>query len=547
MKACVIQPPYSLDENRADELFNYKINALKSLDDSVDLIVLPEYSEVPVSVSTKEKVKFYHDKYIDQLLLECKNTAIRCGAVLFVNVLKTVNGKFRNTTIAIGSDGEIKGEYYKRHIPAGEKAIDVDYSYTEEYDKPYTLTIDGIKYAFLTCYDFYFYEAFAFIARENVDVIIGCSLQRSDPHDVIEFTCKFLAYNTNAYVVRSSVSFAEDSTVCGASMIVSPKGEVLTNLKGKFGIGYAEFDPKDKFYKPMGFGRPNGSHYEYIEEGRNPHQYRQSGSSLVKSNKDAPYPRVCAHRGFNTVAPENSMPALGSAVALGAEEIEFDIWATKDGKIVSIHDASINRVSDGDGVVFNSNYQDLLKYDFGSVYSEEYKGLKIVTFEEILKKFARRVIMNIHVKIWDRYAVLKKQNDPEYLTVDLKIDEILGLIEKYDCKDHVYFMTVSDEIAKKVIEEKGYSVCLGHDDSRPYEIVDRAINIGAKKVQLFAPYFNQEMIDKAKANDIKCNVFYADSKEDTNKYLSMGVDTILTNDYLRIAKVVEEYKNTQNK
>ena len=55
------------------------------------------------------------------------------------------------------------------------------------------------------------------------------------------------------------------------------------------------------------------------------------------------------------------------------------------------------------------------------------------------------------------------------------------------------------------------------------------------------------MIDKAKVNDIKCNVFYADTIEDTVKYLSMGVDTILTNDYLRISKVVEKYKNPQNK
>ncbi len=209
---------------------------------------------MPISTTTYQETEDFHNKYIDQLMKECKNTAKKHNAVLFVNVLELVEGKYRNTTIAIGRDGEIKGKYYKRHIPRGEKDIGVDYAYTEEYDKSYTLTIDGIKYAFLTCYDFYFYEAFSQIARENVDVIIGCSLQRSDLHDVIEFTCKFLAYNTNAYVLRSSVSFDEDSTVCGASMIVNPKGEVLANLKGKFGTAYAHFDPKDKYYKPKNLG-----------------------------------------------------------------------------------------------------------------------------------------------------------------------------------------------------------------------------------------------------------------------------------------------------
>lgn len=76
-----------------------------------------------------------------------------------------------------------------------------------------------------------------------------------------------------------------------------------------------------------------------------PWQYRPAGSAIVKSDKQAPYPRVCAHRGFPAIAPENSMPAYGAAVALGVDEIEFDLWPTKDGEIVSIHDDTLDRVS----------------------------------------------------------------------------------------------------------------------------------------------------------------------------------------------------------
>ena len=47
MKACVIQPPYSNDVSYCDEYFAYKLHQLDALDDSVDLIVLPEYSDVP--------------------------------------------------------------------------------------------------------------------------------------------------------------------------------------------------------------------------------------------------------------------------------------------------------------------------------------------------------------------------------------------------------------------------------------------------------------------------------------------------------------------
>ena len=150
----------------------------------------------------------------------------------------------------------------------------MDSDYTMEYSEPYILELEGIRFGFMTCYDFYFYEAFANIARNHVDVIIGCSLQRSDSHHAIETMCRFLAYNTNSYVIRSSVSFSEESEICGASMIVSPEGKVLANMKGRFGLESIEFDPKQKYYKAAGFGNPPASHYEYIEYGRKPWQYR---------------------------------------------------------------------------------------------------------------------------------------------------------------------------------------------------------------------------------------------------------------------------------
>ena len=67
-------------------------------------------------------------------------------------------------------------------------------------------------------------------------------------------------------------------------------------------------------------------------------------NGMVQNDKNMPYPRVCAHRGFNTIAPENTMPAFAAAIALGAEEIEFDLWATKDGELVTAHDSKLERV-----------------------------------------------------------------------------------------------------------------------------------------------------------------------------------------------------------
>lgn len=536
MKAVIIQPPYSRDVSFSDEYFNYKLDLLDKCNSSADIIVLPEYSDVPCATTGKEDTFYYHKKYIKILLDKCIETAKRCSALVFVNALFEINGNYRNTTYAIDKNGEIVGKYFKKHLPPLElNTLELDSDYTFEFSEPYVLEIDGLRYGFLTCYDFYFYESFARIARENVDIIIGCSLQRSDSHDAIETMCRFLAYNTNAYVIRSSVSFDEKSEICGASMVVNPRGKVLENMKGRFGMAEVEFDPNDKYLKPAGFGNPDAPHYEYIEFGRKPKQYRPAGSAIVLDDKTMPYPRVCAHRGFNGIAPENSLAAFGAAIAMGAEEIEFDLWTTKDGKWVSLHDCEIDRVSDGTGFVWDYTLEELKKFDFGVKFSEKFKGIKILTLEEILEKFSCHVVMNIHIKTQLERGLADEIYD------DDTIKELISTINKYDCAKHVYFMTVSEKLHAKLAElAPNIARCMGETFEENTNIVDKAIKCRCKKVQFFKPHFDKELVKKAKENGLICNVFWSDDEKEAKEFLEMGMDTILTNEYNTISQCIKK-------
>jgi len=532
MKVCIIQPPYSVEYERSEEYFEYEMELLEKCDDTMDIIVLPESADIPCHAGTKERDDESVEKFTEPLLKKVSETAKRCNAIVFVNGrYKTEKGN-RNTTYAFNRNGEIVGKYFKEHLVPNEVSkIKLDSDYTFEFTEPTVIEIEGIRFGFLICYDFYFYENFANIARQNVDVIIGCSHQRSDTHLALEIMSQFLAYNTNAYVLRSSVSMGEDSSVGGGSMVVKPTGEILLNMKSRVGMECVDIDINDKYYKPAGFGNPPAAHYEYIEQGRRPWKYRPAGSAIVKNDAIMPYPRVCAHRGFSTVAPENSMPAFGAAVAMGADEIEFDLWPTKDGEIVSIHDRSLDRVSDGNGLVTDHTLKELEELDFGVKFGEKFKGLKIVKFEDILKKFSSHVVMNVHVK-----PLSYTEPYPEDI-----MKKIVSLIKKYDAEKYVYFMLETDIQIKQFKEyAPEIPVCVGHLDSRPWDIVERAIEMGCEKVQLFKPFFNREMIDKAHLNGIICNVFWSDDVEETKEFLKMGIDTILTNDYNIISQVVKK-------
>ena len=528
MKVCIIQPKYSTDFLISDQCFAEQVKLMDMCDESVDLIVLPEACDIPCFAGSKENDRLSISKFNKLILDKASETAKRCNAIVFVNARSYEESSAgRNTTYVFDRSGEVIGKYFKQHLTLGEvRRLRLDSDYTFDHSEPMVIEVEGIRFAFLTCYDFYFYEAFANIARQNIDVIIGCSHQRTDSHLALEFMTQNLAYNTNAYVFRSSVSMGENSEIGGCSMVVAPNGEILVNMKSKIGIETVEIDPKAKFYKPAGFNNPPSAHYEYIEKGRRPWKYRPAGSAIVRYDEIMPYPRVCAHRGFKSILPENSLAAFGAAVAMGAEEIEFDLWCTKDGEIVSIHDSTLDRVSNGTGKIVDYTLSELREFDFGVKYGEAFREMKIPTFEEILKKFACHCIMNIHLKT--------AGETPEFL------DKIVKLIKKYDCEKYVYFMSGDDEILERLQKEyPDITRCCGGGKGK-WEIVERAIKYGCKKLQLMKKYFNQEMIDKAHENGIICNVFWSDDPEETESFLDMGIDVILTNDYHNISKVVSK-------
>ena len=542
MKDCVVQPEYSLDYSKSDELFSWEMEMLDRCDDSMDIIVFPEYSNVPAIARTKEEMLESYNKYSAPLMKKASETAKRCSATLFICcIYKTENG-LRNTIVGFDKNGKEAGHYYKQHLVRSEMYnYELDKEYTFDYSAPTIIEIDGVRYGFLICYDFYFYEMFANIARFNPDMIIGCSHQRSDTHYALRMMTKFCAYNCNAYVARSSVSLGEDSPVGGTSMIVAPDGTILADMENGVGFVTAELDPHKRHLKPAGFGNPLATHHSYIEDGRRPWKYRPAGSAIVRHDAVMPYPRICAHRGFNTVAPENSLPAFGAAIALGAEEIEFDLWETKDGEIVSIHDSRLDRVSDGTGFVWDYTYDELLKFDFGSKYSEKYAGLKILRFEEILKKFACHTVMNVHIKAPDDINPLPEE----------RLKKIIALIRQYDCEKYCYFMTGNPAILKQLADlAPDIARCAGACDNPrlPQEdLVDKAVKYGCKKIQLYKPFFGEnppdyleKVIKKAHENGVRVNIFWSDDPEETKKYIDMGIDTILSNDYQRNASVIKK-------
>jgi glycerophosphoryl diester phosphodiesterase len=109
-------------------------------------------------------------------------------------------------------------------------------------------------------------------------------------------------------------------------------------------------------------------------------------------------PLVVAHRGYSGIAPENTMAAFSAAVNKGVAWIECDIRRTKDGEFVVLHDASLQRTTNGSGYLRNIRWTEVKEFDAGSWFARKYNAERIPTLDLLLSKIPPEINLNLEIK-----------------------------------------------------------------------------------------------------------------------------------------------------
>ncbi|MFD4597559.1 glycerophosphodiester phosphodiesterase [Streptomyces sp. NPDC058464] len=139
---------------------------------------------------------------------------------------------------------------------------------------------------------------------------------------------------------------------------------------------------------------------------------------------DAAEPTVLAHRGASAYAPENTLAAVDKAAALGFTWVENDVQRTRDGRLVVIHDDSLQRTTDVEQVfpgrspwkVKDFTAAEIARLDAGSWFSRSYTGTRVPT----LAQYMRRIEHN-HEKL-----LLEIKNPELYPGIEQEILKLLG-------------------------------------------------------------------------------------------------------------------------
>ena len=108
--------------------------------------------------------------------------------------------------------------------------------------------------------------------------------------------------------------------------------------------------------------------------------------------------RVIAHRGLSARAPENTLASVEAAIQIGADMVEVDLVMTADGVAVCLHDATVDRTTDGSGRVRELSWEQVQGLDAGCWFASSFAGERIPSVAQVLGVARGRTLLNLELK-----------------------------------------------------------------------------------------------------------------------------------------------------
>ncbi|MBQ9079587.1 MAG: hypothetical protein IJY27_00775 [Clostridia bacterium] len=158
---------------------------------------------------------------------------------------------------------------------------------------------------------------------------------------------------------------------------------------------------------------------------------------------------VAAHRGWCAKYPENTMQAFRAAVELGVDQVETDVRVSADGELVLIHDATLDRTTNGTGRVIDKTFEELRALDAGAWKGEQFRGYQIPTFKEFMEYFATLPDMTLDIE-------LKEYPTEGHEEVAYSVcDRALAMIDEYGYTDRCVINTFSGKLHEYIQQKYG--------------------------------------------------------------------------------------------
>ncbi|MCD6046822.1 MAG: glycerophosphodiester phosphodiesterase [Gammaproteobacteria bacterium] len=238
-------------------------------------------------------------------------------------------------------------------------------------------------------------------------------------------------------------------------------------------------------------------------------------------------PIIFAHRGANRLAPENTMAAFHKAVELGAKALEFDVQLSKDFVPVVIHDETLERTTNGHGLVAEHDFAELKKLDAGSWFSPEFSQEALPSLAQVLKTFIPLgLYLNIELKL-------------NMLGAKRLVNNVLTLLKSLSCPaEQILFSSFDVEIMQALADEAGdwpHSVALLIDKIAPplFVMCQKFSCVGVNpSVMLLRDQMDNNFIAQAQQNNLKVFSYTINDPDEAQRLVSLGLNGFFTDNHL---------------
>jgi glycerophosphoryl diester phosphodiesterase len=238
--------------------------------------------------------------------------------------------------------------------------------------------------------------------------------------------------------------------------------------------------------------------------------------------------QISAHRGNASSAPENTLAAFKNAIKAGAHFIEVDVRTTKDGILMIMHDANLERTTNGKGAfkLYDAKY--LKTLSAGKGYSDSFENEKIPTLEESCQLIYE---WNLTHKAKTFFYIDAKDVEPKPL---------LSILKKYNLEANSVFYGTDDFLHRLKMEFEGAKLLPALKN--PTEIIEKFNKLKPFAFDASWLSLTKEMVDEIHRLGVK--VFTdllgpLDTEINYMKARDMGLDLIQTDRILAVQKIVK--------
>lgn len=235
----------------------------------------------------------------------------------------------------------------------------------------------------------------------------------------------------------------------------------------------------------------------------------------TSSPSAAPFPRIVAHRGTSAIAPENTLPAFALALALGAPEVEFDVWTSADGRLIICHDPTLDRTTTGTGRISERTAGYIRGLDAGVKFGPAWESVRVPFLDETMALLAGKAVMNIHVKV----------DGP----ADTVIDAIAALARDLGVTDSVYVAGARNVLEAARRRAPEIVRCCLEGQERGETLIARARELQCQRLQFWGSKTTDADIARARDLGLITNYFWSDDPAEAKRLISVGVMALLTN------------------